>query len=503
MENLMLNMKSIVWAVLVWTLLQWLVSEKLLRVRRRLPPGPTSLPVIGNLHNLTKKPHKALAELAKIHGPLMYLRFGLMDTVVVSSSEVARQVLQKKDAQLSNRTVPDCFRALNFDEYSMAMMPPVHRWRIVRKIANTLLFSSKTLDANQEIRMKKIKDLISYVGNCSQARVAVNVGQVAFDTSLSLLSNTFFSMNLADPGSELSREFKQLTWDISRDAAKPNLADLFPVFKSVDPQGIKRRMASHFKKLLDVFDVIIDKRLASHKDGALESCNDVLDALLKICQDNSEDFELRQVRHMLIDLFFAGSETTSSTLEWAMAELLHEPTKLKATQEELGRVVGRGNFVEEADFARLPYLRAVLSETFRLHPPLPFLLPRKASSDTEVHGFKIPKDSQVFVNTWAIGRDPDVWKNPNEFEPERFLNSEIDFKGNHFELLPFGSGRRICVGLPLAIRMLPLMLGNLLNFFEWKLEDGVKPEAMDMDDKFGMALQKATPVYAIPVDITI
>lgn len=145
--------------------------------------------------------------------------------------------------------------------------------------------------------MKKIEDLVSYVRG--RAGVAVNLGQVAFETSLNLLSNTFFSMDLADPNSELAHEFKQLTWGIARDAGKPNLADFFPVLKSVDPQGIRRRMTTHFNKAFNLFDRIIDQRLASINDGVAQGV-DVLDTLLKICRDKTEDFEFHQIRHMLL-----------------------------------------------------------------------------------------------------------------------------------------------------------------------------------------------------------
>ncbi|GLT62529.1 hypothetical protein SLA2020_351610 [Shorea laevis] len=156
--------------------------------------------------------------------------------------------------------------------------------------------------------------------------------------------------------------------------------------------------------------------------------------------------------------------------------------------------------MEESDIARLPYLQAVVKETLRLHV-VPFLLPRKAEADVEINGYIIPKDAQVLVNAWAIGRDPNLWENANSFMPERFLGSEIDFKGRNFELIPFGGGRRICPGLPLAIRMLHLMLGSLVHTFDWKLEDGVKREDMNMDDKFGLTLQIAHPLRAVPIPL--
>lgn len=198
-------------------------------------------------------------------------------------------------------------------------------------------------------------------------------------------------------------------------------------------------------------------------------------------------------------LFVAGTDTSSAALQWAMAELLKNPEKLSKAQEEIRRVIGKGKPVEESDISRLPYLQAVVKETFRYHSPAPFLLPRKALQDVEIAGFTVPKGAQVLVNLWAMGRDSSTWENPDSFEPERFLGSEIDVKGRDFELIPFGAGRRICPGLPLAMRMLHLMLGSLIHFFDWKLEDGCRPQDVNMEEKLGLTVEMASPLRALPV----
>ena len=184
-----------------------------------------------------------------------------------------------------------------------------------------------------------------------------------------------------------------------------------------------------------------------------------------------------------------------------MAELLHNPEALSKAKMELEQVIGKGNPVEESDIAHLPYLQAIMKETFRLHPAVPLLLPRKAEADVEINGYIIPKGAQVLVNAWAIGRDPGIWENANLFMPERFLGSEIDVRGRNFELIPFGGGRRICPGLPLVIRVLHSMLGSLIHTFDWKLEDGVKREDMNMEEKFGITLQRAHPLRAVPISV--
>lgn len=201
------------------------------------------------------------------------------------------------------------------------------------------------------------------------------------------------------------------------------------------------------------------------------------------------------------EIFLAGSETTSSTVEWALSELLRAPDKMIRAKHELNSVIGSNEKLEESSIDNLPYLQAIIKETLRLHAPIPFLVPRKAAHDTDFMGYHILKDTQLFVNAWAIGRDPECWENPNSFEPERFLGSKVDYRGQHFELIPFGGGRRMCVGVPLAHRVLHLVLGSLLHEFDWELESHVKAETLDMNDKMGIVVRKREPLIAIPKKI--
>ena len=197
------------------------------------------------------------------------------------------------------------------------------------------------------------------------------------------------------------------------------------------------------------------------------------------------------------ELLGAGSDTSSTTVEWAMTELIKSPESMEKVCEELAREIS-DNLIKVSDLPQLPYLQACLKETMRLHPPAPFLLPRRASVSCEVMNYTIPKNSQIWVNIWAIGRDPMNWEDPLVFKPERFLNSTVDFKGNNLQFIPFGAGRRICPGLPMAARMLPLVLASLIHFFDWSLPNGTTPDEFDMNDNFGVTLQKEQPLLIIP-----
>ncbi|GMP84702.1 hypothetical protein CsSME_00038129 [Camellia sinensis var. sinensis] len=200
-------------------------------------------------------------------------------------------------------------------------------------------------------------------------------------------------------------------------------------------------------------------------------------------------------------MFTAGTDTTTSTLEWAMAELIHNPKTLQKLQSELRSiVVGPNRKLEEKDMENLPYLKAVIKETLRLHPPLPFLVPHMAMDSCNMLGYYIPKETQILVNVWGIGRDTKTWKDPLVFRPERFLEPNmVDYKGHHFEYIPFGSGRRMCPAVPLVSRVLPLALGSLLYSFDWVLADGLEPMDMDMSERMGITLRKAVPLKAIPI----
>ncbi|CAI0476643.1 unnamed protein product [Linum tenue] len=192
---------------------------------------------------------------------------------------------------------------------------------------------------------------------------------------------------------------------------------------------IQRRSRDHFGKVLDLFGSVIDERLRKLKSGSYVSGNDVLDSLLAIGDENPEaSMDPLRIKHLFSDLFMAGTDTTSTTLEWAMAELLRNPTTLAKAREELDCTIEKGNHLQESDIHRLPYLQSIIKETLRLHPSAPFLLPHKAGADVEINGFTIPKGAQILVNAWAIGRDSATWDDPKSFIPERFMGSEVDVR---------------------------------------------------------------------------
>ncbi len=203
------------------------------------------------------------------------------------------------------------------------------------------------------------------------------------------------------------------------------------------------------------------------------------------------------------DLFLGGVETGTITMIWAMAELAKNPKVMKKAQDEIRNYIGNKGRVSESDIGYLFYLKMVVKETLRLHPPATMLLARETMSHFKINGYDIYPQMLVQINAWAIGRDPKYWKNPEEFIPERFLNNSIDYKGQHFELLPFGAGRRGCPGIYMATTTIELALANLLYCFDWKLAYGMKEEDINMEEIADLAVttSKKTALYLVPVKL--
>jgi len=283
-----------------------------------------------------------------------------------------------------------------------------------------------------------------------------------------------------------------------------NIGDFVPALEWLDLQGVAAKMKKLHKRFDDFLTKIVEEHKMNGGDGSGKQ-TDLLSTLISLkknAESEGERITDTEIKALLLNMFTAGTDTSSSTVEWAIAELMRNPKILAHLKQELDSVVGRDRLVTELDLPHLTYLQAVIKETFRLHPSTPLSLPRIAAEGCEINGYHIPKGSTLLVNVWAIARDPDVWTQPLEFRPERFLpggeKPNVDVRGNDFELIPFGAGRRICAGMSLGLRMVQLMTATLAHTFDWDLANGLDPMKLNMEEAYGLTLQRAVPLTVNP-----
>ncbi|KAJ4700813.1 Cytochrome P450 [Melia azedarach] len=287
-----------------------------------------------------------------------------------------------------------------------------------------------------------------------------------------------------------------------------SLPDLYPSIKLLqDISGMRKKA----EKLYEKSDRILGEILNEHREKMLttkkhqaEAEEDLVDVFLKLQQEGIYDNINGQIKKDILstafqDIFAGGGETSSTTLEWAIGEMLKNPRVMKEAQAEVRRVFDRKGNVEEKGIHELKFLKAVVKETLRLHPPLPLLLPRESTKSCEINGYEIPEKTRVLVNAWAIGRDPRHWNEAETFYPERFLDSSLDYRGTDFEYIPFGAGRRICPGITFALPIVELPLAQLLYHFDWKLPNGMKLEDLDMTEASGITARRMKDLLLIPI----
>nr|AYV65219.1 flavonoid 3'-hydroxylase [Rosa hybrid cultivar] len=469
-----------------------------------LPPGPKPWPVVGNLPHLGPFPHHSIAELAKKHGPLMHLRLGYVDVVVAASASVAAQFLKTHDANFSSRPPNSGAKHLAYNYQDLVFRPYGPRWRMFRKISSVHLFSGKALDDLKHVRQEEVGVLAHALAN-SGSKV-VNLAQLLNLCTVNALGRVMVGRRVFGDGSggddPKADEFKSMVVEMMVLAGVFNIGDFIPSLEWLDLQGV----ASKMKKLHKRFDDFLTAIVEDHKKGTSTAGHvDMLTTLLSLKEDaDGEGGKLTdtEIKALLLNMFTAGTDTSSSTVEWAIAELIRHPHMLARAQKELDDFVGHDRLVTESDIPNLPYLQAVIKETFRLHPSTPLSLPRMAAESCAINGYHIPKGSTLLVNVWAISRDPAEWADPLEFKPERFLpggeKPNVDVRGNDFEVIPFGAGRRICAGMSLGLRMVHLMTATLVHAFDWALADGLTAEKLNMDEAYGLTLQRAAPLMVHP-----
>ncbi|WOH10597.1 hypothetical protein DCAR_0730066 [Daucus carota subsp. sativus] len=465
--------------------------------RKNLPPSPSRLPVLGNFHQLGLLPHRNLQSLAQKHGPMMLLHFGSVPTLVLSSADAAREVMKVQDLKFCDRPSSSLLRRLLYDGKDISVAPYGEYWRQLKSIIVLQLLSNKRVQSFRRLREEETALMVNKIRDLSSSSLSVDLSELFVTLSNDVSCRSAFGKKYSEDGS--GREFKKLLKEFLELLGSYSFADFVPWLRWVDRiSGLDGKVDRVFKNLDKFLQGVVQEHL-DKQANQLEDKENFVDILLRIQNETIHGISIENdnIKAILLDVYAAGTDTTSTVLEWAMSELLRNPYVMNTVQKEIRDILGCKPDIEENDLEKMQYLKAVIKETLRLHPPIPLLVPRSAREDVKLNGYDIAAGTMVITNAWAIGRDPATWNEPEKFQPERFLNSSIDFKGQDFQLIPFGAGRRACPGISFAMATNEFVLANLLHKFDWKLPDGRNGEDLDMSERPSASVKRKIPLLAV------
>ncbi|CAM0955707.1 unnamed protein product [Alopecurus aequalis] len=463
----------------------------------RPPPSPWALPVIGHLHHVAGAlPHRAMRDLSRRYGPLMLLRLCELRIVVASSADAAREIMKTQDLAFASRPITPTGKVLLGDSPGLVFAPYGEAWRQLRRICTLELFTPRRVRSFRPVREEEVGRLLRSLALSSSPEAQVNLSELisayVADSAVRAVIGSRFKGRDA---------FLRILERRIKVAPAQFLPDLFPssrlaLFVSRMPRQMKRER----REMMEFIGTIVHEHQESSRAGTAGDDEDFLHVLLRIQKEGKLDPPLTDddIKTVIVDIFVASSETSSTVMQWAMAELMRNPRVMRKAQEEVRRVLNGENVVTEESLGGLRYLDLIIKEVLRLHPPVTTLLPRECRTPCKVLGFDVPAGVMVLVNAWAIGRDPAYWDQPKEFSPERFEGGAVDFKGTDFEYIPFGAGRRMCPGMGFGLANMELALASLLYHFDWELPDGTEPGKVDMTELLGITTRRRNHLLLVP-----
>ncbi|CAJ2652513.1 unnamed protein product [Trifolium pratense] len=485
---------------LLFTLTYLLFKHFLHPKPKTKPPGPPALPIIGNLHLLGTLPHRTLQSLSKKYGPIMFLQLGQVPAIVISSSKAAESFLKTHDINFASRPKIQGSELLSYGSKGMAFSEYSPYWRNVRKLCTVKLLSASKVEMFGPIRKEELDVLVKSLEKSALVGEVVNVSNVVEN----LIEDIMYKMILGRSKYE-QFDLMKLVQEATILIGAFNLADYVPWLGALDIQGLTRSCKKTSKSLDEVLELIITEHEQTTNVHKTDH-EDFVDILLSVTSEaiNPENeqnlvIDRTNIKAILLDMIVAAVDTSSTVIEWTLSELLSHPRVMKILQDEIQNEVVNNRMVEEKDLKKLNYLDMVIDEALRLYPVAPLLVPRECRESITIDGYFIKEKTRVIVNAWAIGRDLNVWsENAEEFYPERFINKKMNYQGQDFESIPFGSGRRRCPGIQLGLVTVKLVIAQLVHSFNWELPYNTNPSDLNMEEKFGLSIPRAQHLHAIP-----
>ncbi|XP_058080302.1 cytochrome P450 81Q32-like [Magnolia sinica] len=484
------------------------ISKRLLQSHKNLPPSPPSLPILGHLHLLKKPLHRSLSTLSNRYGPILSLRFGSRPVLVISSASLAEECLSKNDIIFANRPRLLAGKHIGYNYSAIGFASYSPHWRNLRRIATVEILSSNRIQMFSAVRIQEVRSLVKDLFRDSESGKSVvelksKFSELTFNVMMGMIAGKrYYGDNVVDL--KEAKWFREIVKEAMVLSEASNFGDFVPVLGWMDLGGVEKRMVRMAKDRNELFQALINEHQRKKKKVDFSSSMEVeideekkkkkktfIDVLLSLQETEPEYYTDQIIKGLLSALLAAGTDTSALTTEWAMSLLLNHPDVLEKAKVELDMHVGP-RLLDESDLAKLPYLHCIINETLRLYPVAPLLVPHESSEESIVGGFNVARGTMLLVNVWAIHRDPELWEDPTDFKPERFQGPQIAKES--LKLIPFGHGRRACPGASLAVRMVGLALGTLIQCFEW---ERVGEEKIDMTEGPGLTMPKAQPLKAV------
>ncbi|TYJ98343.1 isoflavone 3'-hydroxylase-like [Cucumis melo var. makuwa] len=434
--------------------------------RLNLPPTPLfGLPFIGHLHLLKHPVHKTFQTLSQKYGHVFSLKFGSRLVVLVSSPSAIQECFTKNDIILANRPSLNSGKYLAYNNTTMVVSSYGKHWRNLRRISTLEIFSTTRLNSFSRTREEEVKRLLRKLWGNYKLEDEFRVVEL----EPMLLDLTFNIVMRMVGGKKFCEEKNNNVLEDEGYCKR---------FKELDIMKIGR-------KTDEVLQGLVDEIRNEEDEG-----NTMIQHLLRLQKTDPEYYSDQIIKGLVQDIILAGIDTSTISLEWALSQLLNNPEVLKKAKEEIDCLIGHKRLVSEVDLPSLSYLQGIISETLRLHPPAPLLVPHCALfEECKIKRYNIPRDTIVLINAWAIHRDSGLWEDATEFKPERHSVIESEL----YKLIPFGVGRRACPGAGMAQRVVGLALASLIQSFEWERVDD---SLIDMSEGKGLTMPKAQPLIA-------